>query len=379
MLVRDVDADGDAALLKIDGGVNLNNLPGVDVTAPGDVAYGFEQFTGTNSPGYTHGGVGLYQQQVDTTQLPEGRHYLTVRAFRHRDLATGGDGGPAVFTDFKQTIYVDRLPPEAAIVSFDPYASAPNNPNIRDLIVASIDQTADNMHVFLDLPASVTSAQVLQMALAGQNDAGEYDRDQWVYGFTNIKMGNHVATVVTFEPTFDGVHGFNVQRFAGLFADTNIGAGFGDMNASGSLTVSDILGAGNNSVEDLLASDNHKFSAALDVNGDGSIDNRDLFLLKDELVAEGAGGDVLGAYNLLLLSRLDFNGNGMLDAADYTVWRDRAGFDQEYQQWRENFGAIVGSGTGATGGQVPEPTAAALVAACLALVGSVRLSGRTKS
>jgi alpha-amylase len=376
--VRDFDADGDAARIRVDGGVDLNNLPGVDVTSPGDVSYGFEEFTGNNAPGFTNGGFGLYEQQIDTTQLAEGRHYVTVRAFRHRDAATGGDGGPAVFTDFKRTIYVDRLPPEAAVVSFDPFASSPNNPNNRDLIVESTDQTADNMHIFLDLPAGTTGAQVLQMALAGQNGAGESDRDQWIYGFNGVTTGNHVATVVTFEPTFDGVHGFNVERFAGLFTDTNLGAGFGDLSANGVYETSDILGLGNNSAEDVLSSDNQKFSVALDVNGDGLMDNRDLFLLGDVLVEAAASQAVLDAYSDLLLLRLDFNGNGVLDAADYTVWRNKGGFNEEYQMWKAHFGAIVNSGSGAGAVRVPEPSALVIAATMFTLAGIIQTRTRSK-
>jgi glycosidase len=429
MFVRDFDADGDAARIRIDGGMNLNSLPGVDVTDPSNVSYGFEQFTGTNSPGFTHGGVGAYEQQIDATHLAEGRHYVTVRAFRHRA------GGPAVFTDFKRTVYVDRVAPEAAVVSFEPYASSPGNPNNRDLIVRSTDQTANNMHVFLDLPAGVTPAQVLQMALSGQNDAGEYDRDQWIYGFSNVGTGNHVATVVTFEPTYDGVHGFNVQRFAGLFTDTNIGAGFGDLNGDGLYQTNDIVGLGNNSMEDVLFSQNTKFRAAFDVNGDGLGDDRDLFALGDQLVVAGAGQAVLDSYVGLLAKRGDlnasgttnvrdfellfanfgaatwlydlnvdgvvnsadaqtfvselvrsvpgdFNVDGKVDAVDYTLWRDRAGqggaariadgdFDgdvdeNDYLVWKLAFGFARGPLVGgAASSAVPELNSIGFAAAIL--------------
>ena len=429
MPVRDFDADGDAARIRVDGGMNLNNLPGVDVTNPADVSYGFEQFTDTNAPGFTNGGVGVYQQQVDATQLAEGRHYVTVRAFRHRA------GGPAVFTDFKRTIYVDRLPPEAAVVSFDPYATSPNNPNNRDLIVESTDQTADNMHIFLDLPSGITNATVLLMALNGQNDAGEYDRDKWIYGFPNVATGNHVATVVTFEPTYDGVHGFNVQRFAGLFTDTNIGAGFGDSNSNGIYEAADISGAGG--FEQVLYSQNNQFNASADVTADGLVDNRDLFALGAELIAGGASSAVLAAYDGALQHRADLNQNGttnsadfealyahfgpatwlfdlnvdgvvnaldaetfvtqllrtvpgdfnvdgVVDAADYTMWRDRVGQrnvgliadgdfdgdvdDDDYLVWKAAYGFHRGMfGAGAVAGAAaPEPSSLALVAAVLA-------------
>ena len=113
-----------------------------------------------------------------------------------------------------------------------------------------------------------------------------------------VNYGNHVATVVTYEPTGN----FNIQRFPGLFAATNLkGRGFGDMNFSNGYVVGDIrTNAG--SVEDVLYSQNAKYSSAFDVNGDGLGDNRDLFLLGNELVTNGASQAVLNSYTDLLLN-----------------------------------------------------------------------------
>jgi glycosidase len=317
---RDVHADGDHAMIRIDEGLDINGLPGISNTTLTSAAYGFEDFTTTYSPGYVWSGGanigtgnGIYVQSIDATQLSEGRHYITVRAFRHRNSATGGDGGPAVFENFKRAIYIDRLPPEAAAVSFAPFASAPNDPNNRDLIVRSVDQTADSMHFLLDLPARLTDAQILALVNAG-NRAGYYDRDQFIRGF-GVNFGNHVATVVTYEPTGN----YSIRRFTGLFAQTNNrGRGFGDMNFSNSYMVGDIL-ANIGSVEDVLYSQNTKFNPAFDVNGDGLGDNRDLFLLGDELVASGAEQAVLDAYSALLLKRGDVDASGATDAADVTA------------------------------------------------------------
>jgi len=316
MTVRDFSADGDQALLKIDGGIDVNNLSGVDFTTPGAIDYGFEEFTTARTPGYIDDGggtnigtgVGNYVQSIDSTQLAEGPHFITARVFRQRD------SGPAIFEDVKKTIYVDRLPPEAAIVSFEPFATSPNVLEDRDLIVESTDQTADNMHVFLDLPENLTDAQVLALALNGQGDAGEYDRDQWISGFTDVTTGNHVVTIVTFEQTFDGTNGFNVQRFAGLFTETGLGTGFGDLDANNVLEMVDLAGMGNNSFEDVLYSQNALFNAAADVDGDGDVDNLDLFALGDELI--GASAAVLDAYDDLLLRRGDVNQDGKTDGAD---------------------------------------------------------------
>ncbi|HEX4415088.1 MAG TPA: dockerin type I domain-containing protein, partial [Lacipirellulaceae bacterium] len=317
--VRDVHADGDTAMIKVDGGMNINNVAGIDNTTVGDVGYGFENFTTTRTPGYIWNGStnvgtgsGLYAQSIDTTQLSEGMHYITVRAFRHRDAATGGDGGPSVFTDFKETIYVDRLPPVSAVDSFNPFSSDPTNPNNRDLVMNSVDGTASNMFVLLDLPANTTQAQILQMIGSG-NLMSYYDQNKFVYGFSNLAKGNHVATVVTYEPTGN----FNVQRLPGLFTNSNIGSGFGDMNGNGAIQASDIQGAaGTNTVEDVLYSQGAKFRAQFDVNGDGLNDNRDLFALGAAMVSEGATAAALTSYTNLLLKRADVDGSGTADTAD---------------------------------------------------------------
>jgi len=124
-----------------------------------------------------------------------------------------------------------------------------------------------------------------------------------------------VATVVTYEPTGN----YNIQRFAGLFTQTNNrGRGFGDMNFGNSYVVGDIVNDVG-SVEDVLYSQNSKFSSAFDVNGDGLGDNRDLFLLGEELVVAGAGQAVLDAYTGLLLKRGDLNSSGATDTSDMAL------------------------------------------------------------
>src|SRR5262249_3818656 len=127
-----------------------------DFRSQGDTRYGFETFTGTNHPGFTDvNGAGTYSQTVDATQLSEGYHYITARAYRQRS-----DGGPDVFTDFKKVIYVDRLPPLSGLVSFDLTPGQSNSQN-RQARVQSLDQTADNIHVLLNLGAALTNAQVI--------------------------------------------------------------------------------------------------------------------------------------------------------------------------------------------------------------------------
>jgi len=307
---RDVDADGDNAVLRVNIGVDTNGNGYIDYTTPGSVVYGFEEFGASEkSPGFSNAsGNGWYEKSINATGLPEGYNFITVRAFRHR-----GDGGPAVFSDFKEVVYLDRVAPPAAVVSFAPQVAIPSNPNNRDMIVRSVDGTANSMHFLVDQPANLTNSQILAL-VSGSNQATYYDHD-FLRTYNGVTSGNHVVTVVTYEPTGN----FNIQRFPGLLTQTNIGLGFGDMNASGAYTTSDIRcsgACGNNSVEDVLYSQNSKFRAAFDVNGDGLGDNRDLFALGNELVARGAGQTVLNSYTDLLLHRGDLDGGGTTNAAD---------------------------------------------------------------
>lgn len=68
----------------------------------------------------------------------------------------------------------------------------------------------------------------------------------------------------------------------------------------------------------------------------------------------------------------DFNDDGKVDAADYTVWRDGLGTEytqDDYLDWKNNFGASLGSGAGAAA-SVPEPATGlfALLATVLGVV-----------
>ncbi|MEX0611017.1 MAG: PEP-CTERM sorting domain-containing protein [Pirellulales bacterium] len=72
----------------------------------------------------------------------------------------------------------------------------------------------------------------------------------------------------------------------------------------------------------------------------------------------------------------DFNGDGNVDAADYVVWRKNGGTLEDYNAWRDNFGAMSpGGGNGALStGAVPEPSSLVMVG----LLVSLMLSGRAR-
>lgn len=101
--IRDAPADGDNALIKVDGGRDINGNGAVDFRAPGDTDYGFEKFRDKSSPRIGQGapGDGEFIQTIDATKLEKGIHFIEVRVFRHRT-----DGGPAIFTSLKKVISV---------------------------------------------------------------------------------------------------------------------------------------------------------------------------------------------------------------------------------------------------------------------------------
>ena len=325
--VRDQDADGDSALFKFNSGMDLNSLAGVDNTTPGSVTYGFEEFTDVNSPGFSDpNGRGTYQQTIDATQLAEGRHYISSRVFRRRT------SGPAVFEELKKTIYIDRLPPESAVTDFDVSVINPGNPTTYDMVVESVDETADAVHVFLNFPENFTDQAMIARALAGQGEAGEYDTNEWIHSFFGVNSGNNVATIVTFEPTYDGTNGVNVQRIPGFLVSTPNGAGLGDLDFDNAFTAADIEGLSNDSFEDVLYSQNNSFNPAADIDGDGNVDNLDLFALEAELISSGASQAVLDAYDSVLLRRGDINQDGKTDGDDVTALHAAFGSSD----WRED-------------------------------------------
>jgi glycosidase len=201
--LRDLWADGDQALLKLDAGRDVNGNGKVDFATPGSTAYGFERFRQKSSPLIGAGGLGTargdgeFRQAVDASKLEEGIHFVTVRAWRHRT-----DGGPAVFSDFKRVIYIDRLPPRSRVESVRPAGGG------VDVDVRSTDGTAESMHAFVDLPAATSEQAILARVVQGEGRLDRLDRDLFRAHFANLAGGSHVLTIVTSEPT--GTR--NIQR-----------------------------------------------------------------------------------------------------------------------------------------------------------------------
>ena len=203
--LRDVDADGDEALLRLDDGVDLNGNGKVDFTTPGTTTYGFERFVTKRKPLIGNHDVraprgdGEFRQLIDARRLADGLHFLTVRAFRHQP-----DGSPPVFSEFKRVIYLDRAPPVSAVDGFRPSASAPGDTEVR---IRSVDLTADNVHVFANLPTT-TDADVMRLVSAGQGALQRVDRALFTGTLHGLPQGTHTLTIVTFRSTGSR----NIQR-----------------------------------------------------------------------------------------------------------------------------------------------------------------------
>src|SRR5205814_944411 len=122
------------------------------------------------------------------------------------------------------------------------------------------------IHVFFELPASLTDAQVLAM-VGANSQSNRIDRDLWTKDANNLTSGNHVATVVSYEMTGNN----NVQRFPGFIVAGPNGAGFGDLNFNNTYAPDDVTAFSN-----VFNSNNTQFNPAADLDGDGRIGESDL-------------------------------------------------------------------------------------------------------
>ncbi len=309
---HDTFADGASALFRFNEGMDLNGNGQVDYAssaAANATRYGFEAFTTVNEPGYdpdpAQSGAGRYAQAIDATELAEGYHYVTVRAFRNQ-----GAGESEVFTDFRQTIYVDRLPPEASLAGFEEIGGVAD---ARDLLIRSDDLTADSVDVLWNLPAGLDDSEVLAL-VSGSTAAEQIDRDLFSFQAADVMSGNLVATVVTTEITGNR----SIRRIPGLAAATSIGRGLGDLDFDGGFTAADV-----EAFETVVLSRDEQFNPAGDLDGDGLVNTADMLGLRGTLTAGGAGPTVEAAVTGMLRRRADLSGSGGAGPADIDLLRGR--------------------------------------------------------
>jgi hypothetical protein len=178
--------------------------------------------------------------------------------------------------------------------------------------------TANNVHVFMNLPTNVTDAQIMQMVQNGQGGTDQIDRDIFKTGFFGVPNGNNVFTIVTFEITGNN----NIQRVTGITPGNTRGAGLGDLDHNGQVSQGDIAGT-SYGFETVLYSRNDLFNPAGDFDGDGDVDNRDMFAL--ELSVQGSDASVMGETRAMVLRRGNINGQFGTDQWDIDALYDRVG------------------------------------------------------
>lgn len=260
----DPDED-DFAMLRIDAGLDINGNGRVDETDPASVGYGFEHFLTQAAP-LEYGGVdvgglrkGLYRQTIDATSLSEGRHYLTVIAFRHRP-----GGTPPIFETWRKVLYLDRRPAPVEITA--PAAGQTITTTAFKFQIRSPDGTIRRAHFFLDQPPS---ADVVALARSGQGLGAQEDRFVFSRTIGGITSGHHRLDVVAFEESGRAA----VVSRTGIRAVINGQSGLGDFNGDGRVTNFDIKGFSSVLNAGL-------FDPRADLDGDGVVDarDRDLFV-----------------------------------------------------------------------------------------------------
>ncbi|MBC7834403.1 MAG: hypothetical protein H7Y88_04790 [Phycisphaerales bacterium] len=244
----------DFAAFRIDEGfVDRNGNGEVDIGPESPTLPGFEQFVTFNSPLLGSGNAnGAYYQTIDATVLEEGPHFVTVRAFRHRD-----DGGLPIYGEFRKVVYVDREPPAAALV--EPGEGGFVGALSYEFAVRALDRTVDSVHILLNVPEG---SDPVALCNAGSR-ATQTDRFEFRRTIGGLPIGASTVTMVAFEAT--GSHAIETVTFV-----VNIGTG--DVNLDGEVGVEDLYDAF------MLAGEG--YLAPLDMDENGLIDVRDYRLLE---------------------------------------------------------------------------------------------------
>jgi len=258
----------DAAIYRFNQGY-FNSDVGTNGTAAGEPVgefRGYENFLTLNQPLFSTG-IGLYQQTIQTSLLPEGYNYLSVIAFRHRSTGTEAGSDP-IYNEWRKVIYVDRAAPEVQIVA-DTIDCITGSGTIQ---LRNPDGTASRVHAFVDLPKGAPIPP-----LNNGNEAIVWDRNDWLFPVSGLSPGQHTLTVVTLEQP-GGVFVSQWETVLNFTVGVEVP---GDLNNDGVVDVLDLYAFST------LAG----FECAADLNNDGVVNNADRVLLR-ELARDGEPAEV---------------------------------------------------------------------------------------
>ena len=150
---------------------------------------GFEEFVDINQPLFGSGNAtGLYQQQIDATDMDEGMHYLTVNVFRHRPA-----GASPMFRQLREVIYVDRQPPQVELEQ----AGQVLEDTSPEFIVRALDRTTEELHLLRDVPDGVDPLTLIDVS----TQVPPYDRFEYRRSLGTFADGSHEITIVAIEPS----------------------------------------------------------------------------------------------------------------------------------------------------------------------------------
>lgn len=266
----------DFAIFRIDSGFSDYNGNAMIDFGPGNTdhtspSYGFENFVTENSPRFT-GGSGRYRQTIDATTLGEGYHYITVRAYRHRNATDS-----PLFGEFRLVIYIDLEDPDFDLLSPTHTCNADVTSTPVSFIAQASDASVDRVFMYVDKHESF---DFVGSALLGGAGLAARDFETFTLTLSSLARGNHRLDIVAIENAPDGQVKTRHKTYTGIQSVAGSGLGAGDMTVDGIINGRDISVF----VQATVGSLNFLFFPTADINCDGVCDD----------------GDVPGFVNLLL-------------------------------------------------------------------------------
>jgi alpha-amylase len=183
------DNADDNALFRINAGYqdwNGNGQADFDFTT--GIAAGYENFVTTRQPLFgTTNTSGLYEQTINSANLPEGVNYVSAYAFRKRNA-----NDAALFREFRRAIYVDRLAPTVSLVTSGPFPLGTTQSLFQ---FRADDRTVTRVNVVLN-PTDLSNPPSLASIL---NQATQQDRYDYTRTLTGLVQGNNTVLVIVTE------------------------------------------------------------------------------------------------------------------------------------------------------------------------------------
>jgi len=182
----------DNAVFCINKGFQDWNGNGFADIGQNDVVPGYEQFVTVRQPLVnTANTQGLYEQTIQASSMPEGYNYISVAAFRARNVWEA-----PLFREFRQVVYVDRLPPPAQLLPSTDLPSGTTQVVVRG---KALDRTASRIHFILN----PTPAQLQNPAAAAvtANQGAQDDRFDWSRTLLGLSNGLNTVLMIACEDT----------------------------------------------------------------------------------------------------------------------------------------------------------------------------------